>query len=138
MKVALDTNVVLDVLADRAEFAEAATAIFYQVETGKVQGILCATTFTTLHYLLSKSQSTKVANQSVKKLLQLFEIAPVTRRVLELASESKQADYEDAVLAIAAALAGADLVITRNPRDFLRGPLQVLTPTEWLVENLTR
>ena len=138
MKVALDTNVVLDLLANRVEFVEAATAIFYQVETAKIQGILCATTFTTLHYLLTKSLSAKIANQSIKKLLLLFEIAPVTRQVIELASVSKQADFEDAVLAIAAAQAGAELIITRNPRDFMQGPLQVITPTEWLVQNALR
>ena len=43
-------------------------------------------------------------------------------------------DFEDAVLAEAAALAGADIIVTRNTRDFSRASLPALTPQEFLVQ----
>ena len=61
-----------------------------------------------------------------------LELAPVTRQVIEHALASPMADFEDAVLAHAARLAGAQAVITRNERDFQNGPLRVYNPAQWL------
>ena len=136
MKVALDTNVVLDVLLARAEFVEAAQAVMYEIESGKSQGVICATTLTTIHYLCANAAGARAAQRNVALLLRLFEIAPVNRNVLELAVASKQRDFEDAVLAHSVSLASAEVLITRNPKDFLTAPLRIATPTEWLARAL--
>ena len=132
MKIALDTNVVLDVLLARAEFVEAAQAVMYEIESGKSQGVICSTTLTTIHYLSAKVAGVRAAQRNVALLLRLFEIAPVNRNVLELAVTSKHRDFEDAVLAHSVSLASADVLITRNPKDFLTAPLRIATPVEWL------
>lgn len=134
MKLALDTNVVLDVLLARAEFVEAAQAVMYEVESGKSQGVICATTLTTIHYLSAKAAGARAAQRNIALLLRLFEIAPVNRNVLEPAVASTQRDFEDAVLAHSVSLAGADVLITRNPKDFVTAPLQIATPMEWLAQ----
>ena len=136
MKLALDTNVVLDVLLARAEFVEAAQAVMYEIESGKSQGVICATTLTTIHYLCTKAAGARAAHKNITLLLRLFEIAPVNRNVLELAIASKQRDFEDAVLAHSVSLAGADVLITRNPKDFLTAPLRIAMPVEWLARDL--
>ena len=134
MKLALDTNVVLDVLLARAEFVEAAQAVMYEIESGKSQGVICATTLTTVHYLCTKAAGARAARRNIDLLLRLFEIAPVNRNVLELAIASKQRDFEDAVLAHSVTLANASVLITRNPKDFVTAPLRIATPTEWLAQ----
>ena len=135
MKIALDTNVVLDVLLARAEFVEAAQAVMYEIESGKSQGVICATTLTTIHYLCAKAAGARAAQKNITLLLRLFEIAPVNRNVLELAVASRQRDFEDAVLAHSVSLAGAEVLITRNPKDFLTAPVRIATPTEWLART---
>lgn len=132
MSVVVDTNVVLDLLLDRAPFADAAAEVFLRIERGEVAGLLCATTLTTIHYLAAKVVGDAEAKQQIRQLMSLFELAPVTRPVLERALKSKLADFEDAVLAEAAAAAGAKAIVTRNGKDFLKGPLRVYTPQEWL------
>lgn len=132
MSVIVDTNVVLDLLLDRAPFADAASELFLQIEQGALPAMLCATTITTIHYLASKSVGNAAARTQIKQLLSLFELAPVTRPVLEQALLSKLADFEDAVLAEAGVRAGATAIITRNGKDFLKGPLRIYTPQEWL------
>ncbi len=132
MRVLLDTNVVLDVLLDREPFALDSARVMDQVERGLVTGLLCATTITTLAYLAGKSVGKKQAVQQMRQLLNLFEVAPVTRAVLDAALSSKTADFEDAVLAEAAQQAGAQAVITRNLKDFSYSPVRAFTPAQWL------
>ena len=132
MKVLVDTNVVLDVLLNRQPFAFASSRVFGLIEQSKLQGLLCATTITTIDYLLTQSLARPVARQTLRKLLELFEIAPVNRAVLEEALKSQVADFEDSVLDQAGRLAGADLIVTRNQKDFRHASLKVLSPDELL------
>lgn len=130
MKILFDTNVVLDVLLDRAPFAEDAAALFSAVEAGVINGCLCATTLTTIHYLAGKTVGAKQATQAVATLLGLFEVAPVTRAVLDDALEAGYSDFEDAVLYQAARHAGADGIVTRNQADFVKVELPLYNPAE--------
>lgn len=132
MKVVIDTNVVLDLLLDRSPHADAAARLFAQVETGLLPACLCATTVTTIHYIAAKTVGDRAARAHVARLMSMLELAPVTRQVIEHALASPMTDFEDAVLAHAARLAGAQAVITRNERDFQHGPLRVYNPAQWL------
>jgi predicted nucleic acid-binding protein len=130
--VIVDTNVVLDVLLARKPFVQASAEVFGLVEQSRVEGLLCATTITTVDYLLKQAMPRQVARHTLQKLMELFEIAPVNRAVLEEALKSRVADFEDAVLDQAGRLAGAEMVITRNQADFRHAGLKVLGPDELL------
>ncbi len=132
MRVLVDTNVVLDVLQGRPAFVNDAALIFDLVERGIITGLLCATTITTLAYLAGKTAGKQAATKQIRQLLVLFEVAPVTRAVLDAALASKTSDFEDAVLAEAALQAGAQVIITRNLRDFTHSPVRAHTPAQWL------
>ena len=132
MKLVIDTNVVLDLLLNRAPFADAAAVVFTQIESGRYSACVCATTITTIHYLAHKAVGDKLARQHIAQLLILLEVAPVTRQVIEQALRSALGDFEDAVLAESAYATGAQAIITRNGRDFQGGPLRVYSPLEWL------
>ena len=127
----LDTNVVLDVLLDQKAFVNDSAMLFDMVERGAITGLLCATTITTLAYLAGKAVDKRQATQQIRQLLTLFEVAPVTRAVLDAALASKAPDFEDAVLAEAALQAGARAIITRNLRGFAKSPVRAHTPTQW-------
>ena len=134
MKVLVDTNVVLDVLLDRRPHSTDSANIFRLVEEGRLQGLLCATTITTIDYLLLQSVSRGDARRYLTQLIRLFDIAPVNRAVIEGAMKSRIDDFEDAVLEQAAALSGADLIVTRNTKDFAKGTMKVQDPKECLVQ----
>ena len=133
MRVIIDTNVVLDVLLARIPFVESASRVFALVEQSKIEASLCATTVTTVHYLLTQSLSRDEGRQALRGLLELFEIAPVNRPVIEEALQSKIEDFEDAVLEQAGRLAGAEAIITRNTKDFRRSSIKALDPAELLL-----
>lgn len=130
MKILLDTNVILDVLLDREPHATVAAHLLSAIEEGQIVGYIGSTTVTTIHYLVSKAKGRAHAKEAVRGLLDLCEIAPVNRAVLEKALDFKLSDYEDAVLCAAATHVGVDALITRNLRDFREVPLTIYSPEE--------
>ena len=134
MKALVDTNVVLDVLLDRRPHSTDSAQIFRLVEEGRLYGVLCATTITTIDYLLLQSLGRSEARKYLAQLIRLFDVAAVNRVVIEGAMRSRIADFEDAVLEQAAAWAGAEVIITRNVRDFSQGVIRVLDPRQYLAQ----
>ena len=132
MRVIVDTNVVLDVLLAREPFAETGAEVFSLVEQSDIEASLCATTVTTVDYLLTQSLPRNEARRALQALLGLFEVAPVNRAVIEGALRSRVEDFEDAVLEQAGLLVGAEAIITRNTKDFRRSSIKALDPTELL------
>ncbi|MFN8493274.1 MAG: PIN domain-containing protein [Caldilineaceae bacterium] len=114
----------------RQPFAAAALDLFVLVEAGELTGLLCATTLTTLHYIVAKGGNTKLAVQSIQNLLQLFEIAPANRPVLEAAVILPFSDFEDAVLYEAGRHSNVNGIVTRDPADFKQPQIAVYSPNE--------
>lgn len=125
-----DTNVVLDVLLDREPHATVGASLLSSIERGAIQGYLCATTVTTIHYLMQKALGADQARQKIRNLLRLFEVAPVNRAVLEAAGGSRLVDFEDAVMYEAALHVGATGIVTRDPTGFKGARLPIYTPQE--------
>ena len=132
MRLLFDTNVLLDAVLGRAPFAGDALALFAAAETGRLTALVGATSLTTVHYFARKAFGDARAVESVARLVRAFEVAPVTRAVLEDALTAPLGDFEDAVLAHAGAHASATGVVTRDPAGFAGGPLRVYTPADVL------
>lgn len=133
MKLALDTNVVMDVFAERAPHHVEGNSLFAALENGLFEGLVCATTVTTIHYLSEKLQSRDVALSQVRRLIGLFQIAPVNGPVLSEAVNLGFSDFEDAVICQSAVAAGADGIITRDLRGFRKSPIPVYSPSDALM-----
>jgi len=133
MRVLVDTNVLLDVLLDRVPFSRPSSEVFARIEKSKLDASLCATTITTIEYIMGQSLSTASVRRTLHSLFELFDIATVNRSVIHEALQSKMTDFEDAVLAHSAALAGADVIVTRNIKDFKHSPVKVFTPDQLLI-----
>ncbi len=136
MRILVDTNVVLDLLLAREPFVHEASKIFAMVERGEVEGLLCATTLTTVDYLLGQSLSQKETREAIRQLLNLFDVATVNRVVLSAAADSAMRDFEDAVLAQSADHSGAERIVTRNTADFKESPVVAIDPSEFLAQRL--
>ena len=132
MKVLFDTNIVLDHLLGREPFVENAEQLLNLVDTGRIDGIICSTTATTIHYLASKAVGAPAAMEYLRQLLAIFDVATVDRDVLKGALDLGFSDFEDAVLYEAACKAGAVAIVTRNGKDFTRSALPVFDPAELL------
>ena len=122
----------MDVLLERLPFVDESAQVMDQVVRGAVTGLICAITVTTIFYLTSREVGGEEAMRHIQKLMNLYEIAPVTRSVLDAAMTSNSPDFEDAVLAQAAHQAGAQAIVTRNLKDFAKSPVRAYTPRQWL------
>jgi predicted nucleic acid-binding protein len=131
-KILVDLNIVLDVLQRREPFYQMSASVLVSVETSQVVGYIAAHTLTTLFYLLYKYHSADHARAALTQLLILLSVAAVDQGVIEQALNLPYQDFEDAVQMMAAVHAGADYLVTRNPRDYKSGPLPVLLPAELL------
>ena len=128
MRVLFDTDVVLDLLLDRQPFSTPAADLFSRVERGEIRDFLCATTVTMIHYLAAKVIGTGRARAEVRRLLTLFDVAPLNRTVLEAALLGAFADFEDVVIYEAARHVDAQALVTRNTRDFKQASFLYTNP----------
>lgn len=134
MKVAFDTNVLLDAILNRTE-SESANALIKAVIEDRIVGVLTANTITDIYYIARKGMGESDAREAVFEILSIFEIAPVNAEACLNALELPMSDFEDAVLAACAKEAGADFIATRD-NDFIAStgsPVKALCPTEVLV-----
>lgn len=132
MRALLDTDVVLDLFLDRAEFAEAAAAIWEAIERGECEGYISALTPVNVFYVARKLKGITLARQAVAELLAALMICTLDEAALTIALGLPLADYEDAVQHASAQAADLDAIITRNLDDYQGATLPVLSPTEFL------
>ncbi len=124
----IDINVLLDVLARREPFVADALGVWTAAESGRIQAMVCADSFTTIHYLVRRASSHQKAMRAMRLIREVFDVAAVDDGVIERAIESPLGDFEDAVQYESAIWARADCIVTRDVDDFRTAKLPVLTP----------
>lgn len=132
MRILVDTNVVLDVLMARKPHLARSLEVVAAIESGRVRGVLGATTVTTLFYLAARAVGPDEARRHLRALLAVFDVAAVDRAVLARALDAGFADFEDGVLHGSAQAANVDAVVTRDRSGFAGSVLPVFTPEAFL------
>ena len=130
MKILFDTNIVLDALLRRQPHAPVASRLIASVAQGRIDGVLCATTVTTIYYFASQLHSETETRSHLRTLFGMFAIAPVRRDILEVALGLDLPDYEDAVIHESGRLAKVDGIVTRDSRGFQNAEIHIYTPYE--------
>ena len=130
MRVLFDTNVVLDVLTDRQPWSADAKPLIARILDGKLTGYVCAISVPTLFYVARRTVGGAQALVAVQRTLQTFDVAPVTRDVLEVATTMRGADYEDHVQAASALAAGIDTIVTRDRSGFAGTGVRPIAPAD--------
>jgi predicted nucleic acid-binding protein len=132
MRLFLDINVVLDVLANREPWVEHSAAVLSLLDHVEVEGLIAAHSVTTLYYLSSKHLGHKQAVAALIDLLEHLSVTPLDEDVLLRALSLGWDDVEDAVQGLSAQRANADYLVTRNPSHFQAASIPVVTPKELL------
>ena len=132
MKLFLDTNVLLDVLAQREPWVQDSATLLALIDSGKIRGFVSAHTITTLHYLLSKHLGRERATAALVELIGLISIATVDALVIQKGLSLGWHDFKDAVQAVCALEIEADYFVTRNPQDFSALSIPVVIPSDVL------
>ena len=132
MKLFLDTNVIIDVIASREPFVEDSRKVLSLCEQGKAEGVMSAITLCTISYVLRKYAAPGTLRRQIRDLRNLIHPVDLTTQLLDRAVSSAIVDFEDAVQYYSAVYCDADCIITRNARDFPQDGIPVLSPTAFL------
>ena len=132
MKVLIDTNVILDVLCNRADFVEDATKIFKLCEVNKVDGYISALSVPNIVYIMRKELDSEKTADILEKLSLIFKIADLKGSDIIKAAKVGFNDYEDALQSVCALWIKADYIITRNIKDFAKSKVTAIKPSEFL------
>lgn len=132
IKALIDTNVLLDHLAQRNGFFQDSAAIFSMVDEGYLKGIVSSISIVNCAYVLPKHYDGRAVMEKIKAMLRIFTISKVDAPILEQAADLEPDDYEDAVQFLSAYPYQPDIVITRDRKGFNNFDVLVMTPAEFL------
>jgi len=129
----IDTNIIIDFLADRKPHSNYAEQIFELALQNKIKIYTSSHSIATTHYILKKYISEKELRKILLELLDLFTILPIDVDVLQKGLKSSIKDFEDALqMIVASTLSEISFIVTRNIKDFKSSKISVVTPDEFL------
>jgi predicted nucleic acid-binding protein len=127
----LDTNVIIDFLADRKPFAEVAGRLFTYALEKKVKIYCSAISYNNIYYLIRQTQTHIPTVHLLDELFNMTEIISVDEKIISQSLKSDFRDFEDAIQYYCAQrVVGMEGIVTRNTKDFSKSRLPVLTPSE--------
>lgn len=132
MRILFDTDVVLDVIAERVPFAAAASELLDLSEQGLFEAYISAITPINIFYIARKAKSSAELRQAIAQLLRTVGVCSVDQAVLVSALTSPITDYEDAVQHASAVAIKLDAIVTRNLDDYKNATLPVYSPIAFL------
>lgn len=129
--VFIDTNILIDLLADRPPFSKFAIEIFDLAEKKQVRLFTSSHSYATTHYLLKKHVGEKELRELLYSLLDFIDLISIDISIIKKSLLSNHKDFEDAIQIFAAnSIADMDFIVTRNLKDFKDAGITVLSPDE--------
>ena len=132
MIVFIDTNLILDVMLENADFYDESNSVLSYCDKG-YDFYISAASCTDIFYITKRTlHDAKEAKQVMKNLLTTVFVAGVDETCIRNALESDWSDFEDSVQHEAAQQINADIIVTRNQADYKNSTVRVMTPAEFL------
>ena len=129
MRILIDTNVILDMIAKREPFFTSAAKVILLSAEEKIEAYITANVVTDISYIACRHYMRESeARDMLHKLLKLDVGHKDCLRALTLPME----DYEDALLAVCAKRVNADYIITRDIEHFRSSPVSPISPDDFL------
>lgn len=131
-KIFIDTNIIIDLLAKRANFYEEAQELFTLADYKEIQLYTSSLSIVNTHYILSQKLKQTEINKSLRQLRLLVSVLSVDDKIIDLALNSEFNDFEDAVQYYCALEHRMEIILTRNIKDFKLSEIPVLMIKEYL------
>ena len=133
MVLLIDTNLIIDYIAEREQFKSAADKVFDAIFEDKAKGCLAAHSVTNMWYILRKVMSAEKRRDLFLALLGSFDVISLDKEKLISALKRKNfTDFEDCLQDECALSVHADYIVTRNKKDFAWAKVTALSPEEVL------
>ena len=136
MRVLIDTNVLIDYIANRAPYTDDAEKIIVLCKDNRIEGCVAAHSMMNIFYILRKSMSVSERKTFLFSLSQITEIIGIDRqKIINAIVNHDFSDFEDCLQAECAKSFSADFIITRNVNVFENSEIKPITPDVFL-QNL--
>ena len=134
-KYFVDTDVILDLLAQRIPHFHFSAVLFTLAEMGKYELYTSPTVIVNTFYILRKQLGNDAAKSALRKLRLILHIVDSTEKTIDQALNSDFSDFEDDVQYYTAQNSDIQCIITRNIKDYKNAHLLVQTPEIFLTTN---
>ena len=131
-KVFIDTNIIIDLLAEREPFYKDAQDLFTLSDKEEIHLCISSLSFANAYYSIAKHHKEVDAKKYLAKFKVLVTVLALEDKAIELALASEFNDFEDGLQYFTAMDNDADIIITRNKKDFKNAKIPVLTAGEYL------
>lgn len=129
----LDTNVIIDFLANRTPFSDEAAQLFDLAIQQKLRLYVAAVSYNNIYYILRQSLKHAETIKILADLQEWTETLDVTKEGIQLAMKSGFNDLEDAIqYQCAKANTNITCIVTRDEKGFKSSTLSILSPKEAL------
>jgi len=128
----IDSDILLDIILERHPHYDWALGVLLLIDQKTYAASTSVHSLSNIHYLAKKHSGEKSARNSIKLLVQRLNIITEDVTIVDEALASDFSDFEDAVQYYAAASAKADVIITRNIKDYKQSTIPVLTAEQFL------
>jgi predicted nucleic acid-binding protein len=132
-KIFIDTDIALDLLAERLPYYTYAAQLFTLADKGKLLIYVSSLSFSNLNYLLSKQYSQKDARRILNKFKVLVNVLSIDDKIIDLSLNADFKDFEDAIQYYTSIENNINTLITRNLKDYKHANIAVLTAEDFLL-----
>ncbi|MBI1222749.1 MAG: PIN domain-containing protein [Bacteroidetes bacterium] len=133
-----DTNVLVDLLAERDPFYVDAALIASMCDRGEIEISVSSLSFSNVAYVMRRLERDEILRKKLSMFASLVKIIHTNDIILNRALSGGFADLEDAIQYYSALEAGASILLTRNPADFKAAKISVLSPSAFLASCITQ
>ncbi len=130
MIILLDTDVLIDVALDRTPHSDPAAALLDVLEQTPGSAYVAWHSFANFYYLVRPTHGHGSTKNFILDLLKFVEVAQTTTSDLSVAAHLEMKDFEDAMQVAAALACNADVIATRNVRDYNKAPVHAAVPAD--------
>ncbi|MDR1998027.1 MAG: PIN domain-containing protein [Candidatus Margulisbacteria bacterium] len=134
-KFFIDSDVLLDLLAERPYFYDDAARILSLAYKKKIELYTTAVVLANVFYILRKVNGKDRARGQLKDLRLLVKVLPINENIVDTALSSRISDFEDGLQYFTAKEHNLPGIITRNSRDYKIKDIAVQTPREFIQTN---
>jgi predicted nucleic acid-binding protein len=130
----LDTNILIDLLADRKPYSKFAKEIFLLAEQKKVKLYTSSHSLATCYYILNKYGDDKSIRSALGHLLNIVALVPIDGDMIKKGLQSDHKDFEDSLQVFCAySIENIFGIVTRNIKDFKLSAVKAYSPDSILL-----
>ena len=132
-RIFLDTNIIIDALLERKEWMDDVFRILSLAESGEIEAYCSSLSLATAYYFMERAKMPhEILIGKLDTFCQVCIPTTVDASVVRQAIQSEFSDFEDALQYFSAKTVNADIILTRNIKDFAASEIPVMTAEHYL------